>query len=121
MAQISSRKQYDAIMARIDELFFATDENTPPDDKRLLELDVLSAMAEEYEHEHFPVSTPSLSEILAERMSALHYSQKELASLLGISAPRLCDIVSGKKNPTYEQARKISRELDIEPKIVLAL
>ena len=34
-------------MASIDEIIFATDENTPKDDKRLLELDVLSAMAEE--------------------------------------------------------------------------
>ena len=72
---IKDRKQYDAIMARIDELFFATDENTPKDDKRLLELDLLSAMVEEYEQEHFPIPTPS---------------QKELASLLGMSAPRLC-------------------------------
>jgi len=53
MAQIKSREQYDAIMARIDELFFATDENTPKEDKRLLELDALSAMAEEYGQEHY--------------------------------------------------------------------
>ena len=53
MAQIKDKKQYDAIMARVDELFFATDENTPKDDKRLLELGVLSAMVEEYEQEHF--------------------------------------------------------------------
>lgn len=121
MAQIKSRKQYDAIMARIDELFFATDESTPKDDKRLLELDVLSAMVEEYEQEHFPISTPSLSGTIMERMKEHNYSQKELASLLGISAPRLCDIISGKKTPTYNQARVISKKLDIDPTIVLAL
>ena len=52
MAQIKDKKQYDAIMARIDELFFATDKTTPKDDKRLLELDALSALVEEYEQEH---------------------------------------------------------------------
>lgn len=121
MAQIKDRKQYDAIMARIDELFFATDENTPKDDKRLLELDVLSAMVEEYEQEHFPIQTPSLSNTIVERMNELKYSQKELASLLGMSAPRLCDIIGGKKTPTYNQARMISKKLDIDPAIVLAL
>lgn len=121
MAKIQSKKQYDAIMARIDELFFATDENTPKDDKRLLELDVLSAMAEEYEQEHFPILTPSLPETISDRMGQRGYSQKELAALLEISAPRLCDILSGKKMPTYQQARMIAKTLDIDPSIVLAL
>ena len=42
-------------MARIDKLFFATDETTPKDDKRMLELDALSALVEEYEQEHSPI------------------------------------------------------------------
>lgn len=121
MAQIKSKKQYDAIMARIDELFFATDENTPKDDKRLLELDALSGMVEEYEQEHFPIRTPSLSNTIVTRMNERNYTQKELASLLGMSAPRLCDIIGGKKTPTYDQARIISKKLEIDPAIVLAL
>ena len=55
MAQIKDKKQYDAIMARINELFFATDETTPKDNKRLLELDALSELVEEYEQEHSPI------------------------------------------------------------------
>lgn len=64
MEPIRNKTQYDTVMARIDELFFATDENTPKDDKRLLELDALSAMVEEYELERFSVQTPSLSATL---------------------------------------------------------
>ena len=121
MAQIKSKKQYDAIMARINELFFATDSNTPTEDKRLLELDALSAMIEEYEREHYPIQTPSLSDTILARMNERNYTQKELASFLGISAPRLCDIIGGKKSPTYNQARIISLKLNIDPSIVLAL
>ena len=55
MAQIKDEKQYRAMMARIDELFFETDENTPADDVRLQELELLSALVEEYEKEHFPI------------------------------------------------------------------
>jgi len=54
-------------------------------------------------------------------MNERNYSQKELATLLGISAPRLCDIIGGKKAPTYNQARIISKRLDIDPAIVLDL
>ena len=60
MAQIKDEKQYKAMMARIDEVFFETDENTPSDDVRLQELDLFSALVEEYEKEHFPIETPSL-------------------------------------------------------------
>ena len=51
MAQIRDEKQYQAIMTRIDELFFETDERTPAEDPRLQELDMLSALVEEYEKE----------------------------------------------------------------------
>ena len=40
-------------MSRIDELFFETDEKTASNDSRLLELDLLSELVEEYEKEHF--------------------------------------------------------------------
>ena len=55
MKSIKDEKQYKAIMARIDELIIETDENTPADDLRLQELDLLSALVEEYEKEHYPI------------------------------------------------------------------
>lgn len=121
MSQIKNEKQYKAMMARIDEIFFATDENTPADDPRLLELDVLSSLVEEYEQEHFPIEVPSLPATMNARMAENHWSQKELAAILGMTAPRLCSILSGKANPTYEQARIISSRLNIDPAIVLAV
>ena len=121
MSTIKNEQQYKAMMARIDELFFATDENTPADDPRLLELDVLSSLVEEYESEHYPIEAPSLSDTLNSRLAENNWTQKELAAILGITAPRLSAIISGKANPTYEQARMISSRLHIDPAIVLAL
>ena len=121
MAQIKDEKQYKAMMARIDELFFETDESTSPDDPRLQELDLLSALVEEYEKEHFPIKTPSLASTIYSRLVENNWSQKQLADILGITAPRLSAILSGKANPTYEQARIISSRLNIDPAIVLAV
>lgn len=69
MAQIKDEKQYKAMMARIDELFFDTDENTPANDPRLLELDLLSALVEEYEQERYHIEGPSLPETMNARHS----------------------------------------------------
>lgn len=121
MAQITSEQQYKAMMARIDEIFFDTDENTPADDPRLLELDLLSSLVEEYEKEHFPIEAPSLIDTMKARLQENNWTQKELAAILGITAARLNAILAGKCNPTYEQARTISTRLDIDPSIVLAV
>lgn len=121
MAQIKDEKQYKALMARIDQLFFETDENTPADDPRLQELDLLTALVEEYEQEHFPIEPPSLSATMNARLAENNWSQKELAAILGMTAPRLSAILSGKANPTFEQARIISSRLNIDPAIVLAV
>lgn len=121
MAQIQNEQQYKAMMARIDQIFFETDENTPADDPRILELDLLSSLVEEYEQEHFPIEAPSLKDSLNARLQENHWTQKELAGVLGMTAARLNSILSGKCNPTFEQARVISARLDIDPAIVLAL
>lgn len=121
MAQIKNEKQYKAVLARIDQLFFETDENTSSDDPRLQELDLLSALVEEYEQEHYPIEPPSLCETLNARLTENSWSQKEMAKFLGMTAPRLSDILSGKVNPTFEQARIISTRLNIDPAIVLAV
>ena len=97
-----------------------TDENTPADDPRLQELDVLSALIEEYEKENYPIEAPSLSATMNARLVENHWSQKEMAALLGMTAARLNAILSGKANPTFEQARIISARLYIDPAIVLA-
>ncbi|MBQ6911977.1 MAG: helix-turn-helix domain-containing protein [Bacteroidales bacterium] len=121
MAHIKNEEQYKAMMARIDQLFFETDEKTPADDPRLMELDLLSSLVEEYEKEHFPIDTPSLAKTLNERLADNEWTQKEMAVRLGMTAARLNAILSGKANPTYEQARTISESLNIDPAIVLAL
>ena len=120
MVRIENEKQYQAMMARIEELFFSTDENTPDDDPRLLELDMLASLVEEYEKEHYPIKLPSLTDTMNARLSENHWTQKEMASLLGMTAARLNAILSGKANPTFEQARTISSRLGIDPAIVLA-
>ena len=121
MAHIKTEKEYTAIMARIDQLFWETNENTPADDPRLVELDMLSALVEEYEKEVCPIKAPTLSEMIVYRMHEMNLSQKELSKVLDITAPRLSEILNGRKEPTYKQAQKIATTLKIDANIVLAV
>jgi HTH-type transcriptional regulator/antitoxin HigA len=121
MAHIKTEKEYAAIMARIDQLFFETNEDTPSDDPRLIELDMLSALVEEYEKEVCPIQPPSLAEMIVFRMHEMNLSQKELSKILDMTAPRLSEIINGRKDPTYKQAQKIATTLKIDASIVLAV
>lgn len=121
MAHIKTEKEHTAIMARIDQLFWETNENTPADDPRLVELDMLSALVEEYEKEAYPIKPPTLSEMIVYRMHEMNLSQKELSKVLDITAPRLSEILNGRKEPTYRQAQKIATTLQIDANIVLAI
>ena len=121
MAYIKTEKEHAAIMARIDQLFFETDENTPADDSRLVELDMLSALVEEYEKEVCPINPPTLAEMILFRMHEMNLTQKELSKALDMTAPRLSEILNGRKEPTYKQAQKIATTLNIDAHIVLAI
>lgn len=121
MAHIKTEKEYAAIMARIDQLFFETNEDTPREDPRLVELDMLSALVEEYEKEVCPIKPPTLSEMIVFRMHEMNLTQKELSKVLDMTAPRLSEILNGRKEPTYRQAQKIATALNIDANIVLAI
>ena len=55
MKMISNKAEYEAIMARVDELVEIVNDNTPPTDKHYVELDFLADLIVDYEKEHFPI------------------------------------------------------------------
>ena len=121
MIHIETEAQYWAIRNRIEELLPLVSEETPLDDKNFVELDLLSGLVEEYDEIHFPIKEPSLSDVLKLKMYELGLTQKQLADLVGISAARMSEIISGKRNPTFSTAREISSKLSIDPGVVLGV
>jgi HTH-type transcriptional regulator/antitoxin HigA len=121
MAQIKSEKEYEKLMERIKELFEIVDEDTPRDDKNLIELEALSELVEEYEDVHYPIETPSLVDVIRLRLYEMNITQAKLAELIGISQARVSEIMTGKNEPTLKIARLISKKLDISPSIVLGV
>lgn len=119
MTQIENEMQYRSIMERIEELLKVVDDNTPENDRNNVELVLLSNLVADYEDIHYPVSKPSLVEILKLRMFEMDLSQTGLADLLGMNQSKISEILSGKSEPTLKQARKMAEELHISPYVIL--
>ena len=68
MAQLKNEAAYRVALQRIDELLPLVNDSTPMDDKNYIELDMISDLVEEYEAEHYPLATPSLTDTLKLRM-----------------------------------------------------
>lgn len=109
-------------MARIDELLPLTwQDGTPEDSPENIELELLSELVAEYEDIHYPIGKPTLIEIIKLRMYEMGLTQQAVAALLGISAPRMSEIMHGKTEPSLALARNISQKLNIDANIVLGV
>ncbi len=94
-------------------------DNTSQTDKNYIELDFLTDLVVAYEKEHFPIGKPSLTDVLKSRMHEMNLTQKILAEILGISAPRVSEYLTGKSEPTLQVARKMHKKLNIDSDIIL--
>lgn len=108
-------------MERIEELLPLVDDNTPMDNKNLIEFDLLSGLVEEYEEVYYPIKAPSLVDIIRLRMYEMSINQVKLSELLGVSPSRISEFLTGKSEPTLKIAREISRKLNIDANIVLGI
>lgn len=116
---IENEIQYNAIMERIDELLKIVNDNTPKTDKNMIELLLLSDAVEAYEDVYYPISKPSLVDTIKLKMYEMNLTQAKLAELLGVSAPRISEYLSGKSEPTFEVAKNIHKKLNISANIIL--
>ena len=116
---IANKAEYEAIMARVDELVEIVDDDTPATDRSYIELDFLTDLVVAYEKEHFPIGKPILTDVIKSRMYEMNLTQKTLAEILDISAPRVSEYLSGKSEPTLQIARKMHQKLNIDANVIL--
>ena len=121
MTRLNSEVAYNATLERIEELLLLVNDNTPADDKNMIELGILSDLAANYEDEFYPIKKPTLIEIIKLRMYEMNLSQTKLSELLGVSSSRISEYLSGKSEPPLKVARQISSKLNIEASIVLGV
>jgi HTH-type transcriptional regulator/antitoxin HigA len=121
MRTIKTKKEYNALCYRIEELLNIVNNETPITDKNFIELDLLSDLVADYEELNEPIKAPSLIDAMKLRMYERGLNQKKLSELLGISTSRVSEYLTGKSEPPLKTAREISQKLDIDPMIILGL
>lgn len=121
MTKIENEVQYKIALKRVEELMLNLSEDAPEDTPGMVELTLLGNLVADYEDEHYPIECPSLVDMLKLRMYEMGLTQAALSKLLGINPSRICEYLSGKKEPTLHQARIMSQKLNIDPAIVLGV
>jgi HTH-type transcriptional regulator/antitoxin HigA len=114
-----TKEQYEFALARIEELLPLVNDDTPANDRNAVELTVMSDVVINYEKEHFPISKPTVAQLIQLSLEEKQMSQKQLASEIGVSPSRINDYISGRADPTLKIARQLCITLGITPAAML--
>ena len=104
---IRTEEEYEAALARIDELMDAATDNAEGE-----ELDVLVDLVEHYESKHAPMGYPSPLAAIEFRMEQAGLSPRDLIPFIG-SRARVSEVLSGKRSITMPMARALHEHLGI--------
>jgi len=117
---ITNEREYHAITKRIDELLQIVSDDNYDVVPEAIELDFLSDLVEEYENKYYPISIPTLAEVLKLRMYEININQGQLAAILNVSPSRISEYLSGKE-PTLQVARAMYEKLNISANTIFGI
>ena len=111
---IRTEEDYDAALARMDEIFFA-DIGTTEGDER----DILFDLIEAYEDKHYPIDPPSDPIVAIEfEMDQRGLSPSDLIPYIG-SSRKVSEVLSRKRDITMPMARALHKHLGIPAETLL--
>lgn len=116
-----TKEQYEFALERVEDLLPLVDDNTPVNDKKAVELTMMSDIVIAYEKEHYPIEKPTVAELIELSLEEKGMTQKQLAQEIGISPSRINDYISGRSEPTLKVARLLCQILNIQPAAMLGL
>ena len=116
-----TKSQYEFALERIEELLPLVTDSTPANDKYAIELTIMSNAVIEYESEHYPISKPTVAELIKLALEENKLTQKQLAEKVGISPSRINDYVLGRSEPSLKIAGRLCHTLHIQPAAMLGM
>jgi HTH-type transcriptional regulator / antitoxin HigA len=109
---IRTEKDYEAALARIEEIFDA-DLGTPEGD----ELEILASLVETYEKKNYPIELPDPIEAIKIRMKDLGLERKDLEDAIG-SKGRISEILNRKRPLTLPMVQRLSEKLGLPTEVL---
>lgn len=112
---IKSEKDHEQALNRLMALM---EMHLDPNDVESDEIDVLALLIEKYEDEMFPISKPDPIEAIKFRMEQQGLTNKDLVKYIG-SAPKVSEVLNGKRTLSLNMIRKLSEGLGISADILI--
>lgn len=110
---IKNEKDYEKALSRIEELMDARAGTAEMD-----ELELLTALVEMYEDQHYPISPPDPIEAIKFRMDQLGLTQKDMVPYVG-SKSKVSEVLNGKRPLTLAMMRSLNMDLGISAEVLL--
>jgi HTH-type transcriptional regulator/antitoxin HigA len=110
---IKSKKDYQAALARLEQIFDAK-----PGSKDGDELEILGILIEKYEQDRYPIDFPDPIEAIKFRMEQLGYTQNDLARVVGLKS-RASEILNRKRKLSLDMIRQIHQSLGIPTDVLI--
>lgn len=109
---IRNEQDYEAVLARIEEIFHA-EPDTPDGD----ELEILSSLVEVYENRNYPIEMPDPIEAIKIRMEDLGLNRKDLEDAIGLKG-RISEVLNRKRPLTLPMVQKLSKKLGLPTEVL---
>lgn len=110
---IKTEKDYQAALARLENIFDAKP-GSPEGD----EVEILGILIEKYEQEYYRIEYPDPIEAIKFRMEQLGYNQNDLARVVGLKS-RASEILNKKRKLTLEMVRQLHKALGIPTDVLI--
>lgn len=104
---IKTDEEYEATLARIEEIFHS-EPGTPEFD----EMELLVSLVERYENEKYPIEAPDPISAIKFRMEQQGLKNKDLIPYIG-NKSKVSEVLSGKRSLSLNMIRKLHDGLDI--------
>ena len=110
---IKNEKDYDTALSRIEQLMSAKSGTAKMD-----ELELLTALVEMYEEQHFPVNPPDPIDAIKFRMEQIGLVQKDMIPYIGTKS-KVSEVLNGKRPLTLTMMRSLNKSLGISAEVLL--
>jgi len=110
---IKTEDDYEKALSRIEGLMDAA-----PGTVEMDELELLTALVEMYEEQHYPISPPDPIDAIKFRMDQLGLTQKDMVPFIGTKS-KVSEVLNGRRPLTLAMMRSLNIHLGIPAEVLL--